>query len=221
LNGLSLAIVLQAALLGATDNSYTAAHKETVATGRPMIILVGADWCPACVNMKNQVIPQVQRRGFLRKVAFAVVNLDRQSRLGRKLTGGGPIPQFIMFRRTKDGWRRRKLIGGQSVKTVCNFIEEGVRLDEETKKAAAKAQAKAKPKKEQSKQQAQVEKGKVAKGKVAKSKLAKGEAAKKTKAKSVSTCSKKVVPAKKKTGDKPKAKPVKKAAKPAKSNKTA
>ena len=150
MTGLTLAVVLQTSLFAASADSYSAAHKETTKTGRPMIVLVGADWCPACVVMKDKVIPQVQRRGVLRKVAFAVVNLDRQSKLGRKLTGGGPIPQFIMFRKTSDGWRRRKLVGGQSVKTVCTFVEEGVRLDTATKKSRGKGsvrtEEKAKPK---------------------------------------------------------------------------
>ncbi|MBN1589624.1 MAG: thioredoxin family protein [Pirellulales bacterium] len=146
MNVLLLAAVLQTSIVSATADSYTAAHKEINKTGRPMIVLVGADWCPACVEMKNQVIPQVQRRGLLRKVAFAVVNLDRQKKLGRELTGGGPIPQVIMFRKTSDGWRRRKLIGGQSVQAVSTFIEEGIQLDRETKKSDPDKNAKPAPK---------------------------------------------------------------------------
>jgi len=100
-----------------------------------MVVLVSADWCPACVAMKKQVIPQVTKRGLLKKVVYAVVNLDRERVLGRQLTGGGPIPQLIMFRKTTGGWKRRKLIGGQGVGTVENFIGEGIKLDESTKKS--------------------------------------------------------------------------------------
>lgn len=149
MNGLMLAAVLQASMVVTAADSYTAAHKETSKTGRPMIVLVGADWCPACVEMKNKVIPRIERRGLLRSVAFAVVNLDRQKKLGRELTGGGPIPQVIMFRKTSNGWRRRKLIGGQSAKTVSAFIEEGLRRDGKAKKSGsdARPQPVAKPKK--------------------------------------------------------------------------
>ena len=104
-------------------------------TGRPMVILVGADWCPACQTMKNDVVPQVKRRGLLGRVAYAVVNLDRQRDLGRQLVADGPIPQFIMYRKTREGWKRRRLIGGQNVETVEAFIKEGLELDKTDKLA--------------------------------------------------------------------------------------
>ena len=43
-----------------------------------------------------------------------------------KLTGGGPVPQLVMYRKTPNGWLRRKLIGGQSVEAVEEFINEAV-----------------------------------------------------------------------------------------------
>jgi len=136
--GLTLAVVLQASLLlptTTTTTSYTAARKACDKTGRPMIVLVGADWCPACVEMKNNIIPKIRRRGLLRRVAFAEVNVDHHQKLGRELTDGGPIPQVVMYRKTRKGWLRRRLIGGQSAETVSAFIEEGIRLNQEAKKA--------------------------------------------------------------------------------------
>jgi len=132
---LGLAIVMQAALLGASqdqDTSYAAAHKVTTQTGRPMLILVGAKWCPACVQMKRNIVPQLRKRGSLTKVAFAEVDLDQERDLGRQLTKGGPIPQLLMYRSTKAGWRLRRVIGGQSVQKVETFISEGLALDKTT-----------------------------------------------------------------------------------------
>ena len=144
MTGLTLVAIVQASIIMTTNtNSYSDARKDSDTTGRPMIVLVGAEWCPACVEMKNNVIPKMKRGGLLRKVAFAVVDLDRQKKLGRELTGGGPIPQIIMYRKTREGWRRRRLIGGQSVKTLSAFIEEGVRLGKESEKT--KPQEKDKP----------------------------------------------------------------------------
>ncbi|HLA84094.1 MAG TPA: thioredoxin family protein [Thermoguttaceae bacterium] len=134
MTGLTFAVVIQASvLLTTTTNSYRDARQDCSENGRPMIVLVGAEWCPACVEMKNQVMPKVQRRGLLRKVAFAIVDLDRQKRLGRELTGGGPIPQVIMYRKTPAGWRLRRLIGGQSAETIATFINEGVQANKTTK----------------------------------------------------------------------------------------
>ncbi len=134
MTGLSVAVILQAALLAAESEDYSEAHKLVAETGKPMVIMVGADWCPACEVMKQNVIPQVKQHGVLRKVAYAVVNLDRERELGRQLTGGGPIPQIIMYRKTSDGWLRKKLVGSHSPETVEAFINEGVQMDDEAKK---------------------------------------------------------------------------------------
>ena len=77
----ALSAVLQLSLLSAGAHTYADAHKDHSETGRPMVILVGAEWCPACVQMKNSVIPQVARRGVLQKVAYATVNADHQRSL--------------------------------------------------------------------------------------------------------------------------------------------
>ena len=131
---LSLAAILHASILVTGGDTYTEAREITTKTGRPMVVLVSADWCAACQTMKETVIPQAKRHGLLRKVAFAIVNLDRQRELGRKLTGGGPIPQLIMYRKSDDGWKRKKLIGGQSVTKVEKFISQGIELDEAERK---------------------------------------------------------------------------------------
>lgn len=127
---LGVAVVLQVAIVGAGAEDYATAHKAITQTGKPMVVMVGADWCQACETMKQTVIPEAKRRGLLRKVAFAVVNLDRDRELGRQLTHDGPIPQLIMFRKGSDGWRRKVLIGSQSLQTVETFINEGVELND-------------------------------------------------------------------------------------------
>jgi hypothetical protein len=102
--------------------TYADAHRKTVQNGQVMIVMVGADWCPACVQMANNVIPQIRKRGLFRRVAYAHVNLDQDRDLGAKLTAGGPIPQLIVYRRTPTGWFNRRLIGGQSVQAVEQLI---------------------------------------------------------------------------------------------------
>ena len=135
MTSLTLATILQASIIAVGADDYAAARRETTDTGRPMVILVGADWCPACQTMKNEVVPQVKRRGLLGRVAYAVVNLDRQKDLGQQLVADGPIPQFIMYRKTREGWKRRRLVGGQGAETVEAFIKEGLELDKNDKLA--------------------------------------------------------------------------------------
>ena len=122
----ALAAVLHASILATASDDYDDARREAD-NGKPLVILVSTEWCAPCQTMKKRVIPQVRKRGLLEKVAFAVVNPDRQGKLARKLTGGdSSIPQLILFRKTQDGWRRRKLMGSQSVGRVEKFIKQGI-----------------------------------------------------------------------------------------------
>ncbi len=121
----TLALLLQASLATTNHtNSYAAAHKMQVDSGRPLVVLVGTDWCPACRQMKDQVIPQARRKGLLKRVAFAVVNADHEHDLARRLMRGGSIPQLVMFERRADGtFKRTQLTGAQSVESLTSFID--------------------------------------------------------------------------------------------------
>jgi thioredoxin-like negative regulator of GroEL len=138
MTSLGATIVLQLSILATGADpcaceTYADAHRVTNETGKPMLVMVGADWCPACVNMKENVMPQV-RRGLLRRVAYAIVNMDRDREVATQLVNGGPIPQLVMYHRVGGHWRSERLIGGQDVGTIENFIQEGV-AQTDTKKA--------------------------------------------------------------------------------------
>ncbi|HEY2840291.1 MAG TPA: thioredoxin family protein [Pirellulales bacterium] len=124
---ISLAIVLHAAALatGAAP-TYAEAHAQQKETGKPLVVLIGADWCPACQTMKNSALPQVQKRGALAKVSYAVVNTDQQGTLARQMMQGGSIPQLVMFRETADGWKRETLVGSQDPAAIEAFINRGL-----------------------------------------------------------------------------------------------
>jgi len=138
----SLAAALQLSILAPGADTYAEAYRLTAKTGRPMVVMVGAEWCPACKAMETNVIPQVRRRGVLGRVAFAIVDLDRQRNLGRTLTRGGPIPQLLMFRRSRDGWRLSRLVGGQSAPQVEAFIA-GLKRHASQQQTASEANAQA------------------------------------------------------------------------------
>lgn len=121
-----IALCAHAALLGADAETYAAAHEMTTQTGKPLVVMVSTDWCGPCQQMKKNVLPQVREHGVLDKVAFATVNADQDAELAQQLTGGGPVPQLVVFRRTREGWIRRKLVGGQSVSQIEQFINEAV-----------------------------------------------------------------------------------------------
>jgi thiol-disulfide isomerase/thioredoxin len=140
------AAMIQGALLltGADDKpapkpeTYAEAYRTTAKTGKPMVIMVSTEWCVPCQTMKRRIIPRVRERGVFHRVAFAMVNPDQDADLAEQITGGGPVPQLVMYRKTAKGWMRRKLIGGQSVEDVEAFIQEGLAADAAEKKEHAK-----------------------------------------------------------------------------------
>ena len=127
---LTMNLFLQAAVLAAGVNSpdpatrdYATAFKHTEETGRPLVVLIGADWCPGCRVMKHTTMPQLEKSGKLSKVAFAHVNADHQSDLAGKLMRGGSIPQLVLFQKTDKGWKRQQLTGAQSASDVEAFLD--------------------------------------------------------------------------------------------------
>ena len=101
---------------------YAKAYTRTMASGRPLVVLLGADWCPGCVKMKKTILPQVAKAGGLKEVEFAYVDTDRQPKLAGRLSRAGSIPRLIRYEKTDEGWKRDLLVGAHSVKKVTSFI---------------------------------------------------------------------------------------------------
>lgn len=130
-------IALCSAAVGASDGeTYTEAHQASMKSGKPMLVMVSTEWCPACQVMKRRIMPQIRERGLLKRVVFASVNPDQDSELSQQLIGSGPIPELVMYRKTPRGWVRSVMIGSQSVETVEQFINEGTVVDDDAAKNA-------------------------------------------------------------------------------------
>ena len=131
MTNLTLSIVLQAAALMTgghqSTHQYNQAYQQTAETGRPLLVLVGADWCPGCRQMKDSVMPQLERQGTFKKVALAYVNSDQQQELAGKLMQGGSIPQLILFKKSGKRWVRQQLTGAHSLGDTKNFISQGAK----------------------------------------------------------------------------------------------
>jgi thioredoxin-like negative regulator of GroEL len=125
--GLLIALIIAAANLSFADDAaskstYANAYKVTQDSGKPLVVLIGADWCPYCQVMKTSVMPQVAAHGDLQNVSYAYVNSDQQNELAGKLLSGKSIPQMVMYEKTADGWKQTRLIGGQSAEAVEGFL---------------------------------------------------------------------------------------------------
>ena len=134
----SIAIaVLHMSLAASAGQTYNEAHRQHVETGKPLVVLVGADWCPACQTMKTSVMPKLESAGKLKDVAFATVNIDHQARVGRAMMEGNLIPQLVIYTKTDKGWKLNRLIGGQSVEAVEKFLAASAKPKEKAEAAVA------------------------------------------------------------------------------------
>ena len=120
----AVSFALQAVLLASGAQTYDEAYEDTQTSGKPLVVLVGADWCPSCVTMKGRVLPRMQSSGRMRHVNFAHIDADRDEELAAQVMRGGAIPQLIVFSRGADGnWHREYLVGATSEEAVAAAIE--------------------------------------------------------------------------------------------------
>ena len=123
---LSIASLVVTACLAISNDSgsYSEAFNQAKSQKQPLLVLVGATWCPACRTMEQQVLPRLNRQGRLSGVSFAKVDTDQQPELARQLMRGSAIPQLIVFSQRPDGtWYREQLTGSTSEASVLSLIE--------------------------------------------------------------------------------------------------
>jgi len=124
---LILIAFVQVSALGADPQDFDQAYQQSLTTGRPLVVLVGARWCPACQRMKNSILPQVAKAGGLNQVVFTYVDFDHQRQLVSRLTREARIPQLIRLDRAPSaGWSSKLLVGARSPRDVYEFINAGL-----------------------------------------------------------------------------------------------
>jgi thioredoxin-like negative regulator of GroEL len=126
MSSLAATLILQAAFLTSGSNSsslnYRDAYSEAQDSKRPLMIVIGADWCQACKELKDTTIPQMQKVGKLDAVVLTYIDLDQEPELARQLLNGPSIPQVILFSKTDSGWNRKQLTGRQSADSVASLV---------------------------------------------------------------------------------------------------
>lgn len=108
--------------------SYADAYTESVQEHKPLMVVVGAPWCPACNVLKQSTIAPMAKTGELTNVSVAVINKDNDPELVEELTEGNKmLPQIIMFSQDSRGkWHRSKLLGFQPKQPVRSLIRRAI-----------------------------------------------------------------------------------------------
>jgi thioredoxin-like negative regulator of GroEL len=126
MTGLALCVLLQAAVVGGEAKTYGDALQAAQAGDQPLVVLIGAEWCPGCRVMKHSTLPNLARGGHLSGVQVSVVDTDSDPALAQRLMQGQSIPQLIVFSRGEQGWQRRQFVGPRSEAELQGAIRQAI-----------------------------------------------------------------------------------------------
>jgi thioredoxin-like negative regulator of GroEL len=106
------------------QQDYADAYKQSVAEKKPLMVVVGAPWCPACNVLKDSTLKPMASSGELDAVSLVMINRDEAPELAQQLTKGvRTLPQIIVFSQEETGqWKRRRLMGFQTRQPVRTLI---------------------------------------------------------------------------------------------------
>ena len=123
---LAAAIVSLSAQAALAQNSvdYKTAYERAQAGDKPLLVLVTAEWCPPCQDMKKTTIPQLLRKSAFKGFHYSTVDLDKDSKIARQLIGDRGVPQLIMYEKQDGKWLRRYLSGYKTTEIVEAFVAQ-------------------------------------------------------------------------------------------------
>lgn len=107
---------------------YEVAYKKAQEEKKPLLVLVGADWCVACRNMKSDTIVPMTRSGQLKEVVFTQIDKDAQPELASQVMQGNTLPQIVVFCEGEKGWKRFSLTGMQTEKRVKELLNRAAEV---------------------------------------------------------------------------------------------
>jgi thiol:disulfide interchange protein len=103
---------------------YEVAYRKAKDERKPLLILVGADWCPACKTLKNETIAPMRESGALKEVIYTQLDKDANPELANEVMQGKILPQLVVFCQSDTGWKRFSLTGMQTESRVKELIRK-------------------------------------------------------------------------------------------------
>jgi thioredoxin-like negative regulator of GroEL len=127
---LSFALVAALVTISGTSpgtQNYAEAYRKSQVEGKPLMVIVSAQWCPACHTLKDTTIRDLETSGQLEEVNLAIVDRDAEPELAKQLMRDQKIPQIIVFTKSGTGrWERSQLIGYQPQGPVRSLIRSAM-----------------------------------------------------------------------------------------------
>ncbi len=121
------AVMANLSVLAAPPDDYATAYEKAEKGGKPLMVVISAPWCPACVSLKNTTLREMESGGQLQDVSVVVIDRDRDSALAERLMRGQTIPQVIVFSKQDAGrWQRAQLTGFQTPGTIRQLLRNAL-----------------------------------------------------------------------------------------------
>ena len=117
------AIIL--AMVMMTGTPYEDAIDKAERTEQPLLVVVGAEWCAPCRALQSTVIPEAQRKGYLDKVIYAHLDVDKDSVFAKHVQAGAvtrSVPVIALYRKVDDEWQAVYHIGYVTAEQLRDFI---------------------------------------------------------------------------------------------------
>jgi len=125
---LTLLAVINAPTKSEEQIPYHAAYRKAQEEKKPLVVLVGADWCVACKTMKADTIHTMKDAGEFQEVVFTQVDKDSQPEIAQQVMQGNTLPQIVVFCESEQGWKRFSLTGMQSERRVRELIRRAAEV---------------------------------------------------------------------------------------------
>lgn len=108
--------------------TYEAAFSKANEENKPLLILVGAQWCASCQIMKRETIEPMTESGRLKEVVLTFVDKDERPELAEQLMKGETLPQVVVYSKKGGSWKRYSLTGMQSEKRMTELLGRAMEL---------------------------------------------------------------------------------------------
>lgn len=118
----ALALVMLAPTASEKLLKYEDAFKLASKQDKPLLVVVGASWCPSCQILKSSTIEPMKESGEFKKVVVSYVDKDERPALAKQLMKGTKLPQIILYNQQAGSWKRYSLIGNQSKKRMTELL---------------------------------------------------------------------------------------------------
>jgi thiol-disulfide isomerase/thioredoxin len=114
-------LTLHATIAVEHPQKYHEAYNKAMKNGSPLLVIIGAKWCPACRQLKTDVLAEVGDKGGLKGVEVAFVDVDHDA-IASKVRQGKRIPQVVRYEQTPNGdWESRRLVGRKDRHSLLSF----------------------------------------------------------------------------------------------------